>query len=120
MARARCRAACPVAGRQIGFAPMMGQDRAAVMRHGLPLAPMFIWGDDTEYTLRLSREGPGYLVAASGGYGFRCRGEDLLSRGKAGKAFMTLEKGEKVLAPGKVFGDWVAAASENGLARAET
>ncbi|MCL2635903.1 MAG: DNA topoisomerase IV subunit A [Betaproteobacteria bacterium] len=31
-----------------------------------------------------------YLVAADGGYGFRCKGEDLLSRGKAGKAFMTL------------------------------
>ncbi|MGB9354604.1 MAG: DNA gyrase subunit A, partial [Azonexus sp.] len=35
-----------------------------------------------------------YLVAASGGYGFRCKGEDLLSRGKAGKAFMTLPEGE--------------------------
>jgi len=35
-----------------------------------------------------------YLVAASGGYGFRCQGEDLLSRGKAGKAFMTLAEGE--------------------------
>ena len=35
-----------------------------------------------------------YLVAASGGYGFRCRGEDLLSRGKGGKAFMTLAEGE--------------------------
>ncbi len=35
-----------------------------------------------------------YLVAASGGYGFRCQGEDLLSRGKAGKAFMTLPEDE--------------------------
>ncbi len=35
-----------------------------------------------------------YLVAASGGYGFRCQGEDFLSRGKAGKAFMTLPEGE--------------------------
>ncbi|MGV0977194.1 MAG: DNA gyrase C-terminal beta-propeller domain-containing protein, partial [Azonexus sp.] len=35
-----------------------------------------------------------YLVAASGGYGFRCRSEDLHSRGKAGKAFMTLPEGE--------------------------
>lgn len=35
-----------------------------------------------------------YLVAASGGYGFRCKGEDLLSRGKAGKAFMSLAEGE--------------------------
>jgi len=35
-----------------------------------------------------------YLVAASGGYGFRCKGEDLLSRGKAGKALMTLPEDE--------------------------
>jgi topoisomerase-4 subunit A len=35
-----------------------------------------------------------YLVAANGGYGFRCQGSDLLSRGKAGKAFMTLPEGE--------------------------
>jgi topoisomerase-4 subunit A len=35
-----------------------------------------------------------YLVAASGGYGFRCQGADLLSRGKAGKAFMTLPEDE--------------------------
>ncbi|HRE16831.1 MAG TPA: DNA gyrase C-terminal beta-propeller domain-containing protein, partial [Rhodocyclaceae bacterium] len=42
-----------------------------------------------------------YLVASSGGYGFRCKGEDLLSRGKAGKAFLTLAEGEKpvVFAP---------------------
>lgn len=39
--------------------------RSAVMRHGLPLAPMFIWGDDTEYTLRLSKDRPGWLVGAS-------------------------------------------------------
>ena len=35
-----------------------------------------------------------YLVASEGGYGFRCRGDDLLSRGKAGKAFMTLDDNE--------------------------
>ena len=35
-----------------------------------------------------------YLVAADGGYGFRCKGEDFLSRGKAGKSFMTLAEGE--------------------------
>ncbi len=35
-----------------------------------------------------------YLVASSGGYGFRCQGADFLSRGKAGKAFMTLSEGE--------------------------
>ncbi|MDR2187443.1 MAG: DNA topoisomerase IV subunit A [Azonexus sp.] len=33
-----------------------------------------------------------YLLAADGGYGFCCRAEDLLSRGKAGKALMTLNE----------------------------
>ncbi|MEY2633538.1 MAG: hypothetical protein RIR00_2192, partial [Pseudomonadota bacterium] len=36
-----------------------------------------------------------YLVASDAGYGFRCRGEDLVSRGKAGKAFMSLGDGEQ-------------------------
>uniref|UniRef100_UPI0039E67562 DNA gyrase C-terminal beta-propeller domain-containing protein n=1 Tax=Azonexus sp. TaxID=1872668 RepID=UPI0039E67562 len=36
-----------------------------------------------------------YLVAGAGGYGFLVKGEDLLSRGKAGKAFLSLEAGEK-------------------------
>ena len=35
-----------------------------------------------------------YLVAGEGGYGFRCLGADLLSRGKAGKAFLTLDDNE--------------------------
>ncbi len=39
--------------------------RASLQRYGLPLAAMFMWGDDTEYTLRISQEAPGYLVAAS-------------------------------------------------------
>ena len=35
-----------------------------------------------------------YLVASDGGYGFRAKGEDFLSRGKAGKAFLTLGESE--------------------------
>lgn len=48
-----------------------------------------------------------YLVAADGGYGFRCQGEDLLSRGKAGKAFMTLDDTEApvVFQPASSGGD---------------
>ena len=38
-----------------------------------------------------------YLVATDGGYGFRCKGEDFLSRGKAGKSFLTLGEGESPL-----------------------
>lgn len=38
----------------------------AVKRTGLPLKEYFIWGDDTEYTLRLSRNyGQGWLVGKS-------------------------------------------------------
>ncbi|MHB1374283.1 MAG: DNA gyrase subunit A, partial [Thauera sp.] len=55
-----------------------------------------------------------YFFANSGGYGFLCSVADATSRQRAGKAFMSLEKGEKVLAPAKVFGDWIAAASESG------
>jgi dTDP-4-dehydrorhamnose reductase len=39
--------------------------RATLQRHGLPIASMFIWGEDTEYTLRVTTENPGYLVGDS-------------------------------------------------------
>ncbi|MCB1955431.1 MAG: DNA topoisomerase IV subunit A, partial [Rhodocyclaceae bacterium] len=55
-----------------------------------------------------------YLFANSGGYGFICSVGDACSRQKAGKAFMTLEKGETVLRPASVQGDWLLALSEGG------
>ena len=55
-----------------------------------------------------------YLFANSGGYGFIAKVGDLVSRQKAGKAFMSLEEGERVLHPAKVAGDTIAAVSENG------
>jgi GT2 family glycosyltransferase len=40
--------------------------REAVAAYGLPVAEMFIWGDDTEYTFRLSRDREsGYIVGLS-------------------------------------------------------
>ena len=39
--------------------------RPVVACHGLPLAPMFIWGEDSEYTLRVTQDCPGYVVADS-------------------------------------------------------
>jgi len=39
--------------------------REAVDRFGLPLREYFIWGDDFEYTNRLLRDTPGYLVPES-------------------------------------------------------
>lgn len=40
-----------------------------------------------------------YLLANSGGYGFLCPGAELVTSKKAGKAVMTIEKGESILPP---------------------
>lgn len=37
----------------------------AILNHGLPIKEFFIWGDDIEYTRRLSFKGKGYYVPAS-------------------------------------------------------
>ncbi|AYH45113.1 DNA topoisomerase IV subunit A [Azoarcus sp. DN11] len=55
-----------------------------------------------------------WFFANSGGYGFICTLADATSRQRAGKAFMTLEKGEKVLVPARVAGERIAAVSEGG------
>jgi topoisomerase-4 subunit A len=55
-----------------------------------------------------------YLFANSGGYGFIAKVGELVTRQKAGKAFMSLEAGERVLQPARVTGDTIAAVSENG------
>ncbi len=55
-----------------------------------------------------------YLVAGSGGYGFVASVADMVARNKAGKAFLTLDKGEKPLAPAPVQGDSVAVLTQGG------
>ncbi len=55
------------------------------------------------------------LVAKTSGYGFVCTFADLLSRQKAGKAFVSLEDGAQILTPARVAaGDHVAALSSDG------
>ncbi len=39
--------------------------RSTLEEHGLPISSMFIWGEDTEYTLRITQSKPGFLVGAS-------------------------------------------------------
>lgn len=39
--------------------------RVALGEHGLPLSELFIWGEDSDFTLRISRKCPGYLVGSS-------------------------------------------------------
>ena len=55
-----------------------------------------------------------YLFANSGGYGFVAALSDLVSRNRSGKAFMTMAKGEKPVAPAKVAGDTVGAVTQGG------
>lgn len=55
-----------------------------------------------------------WLFASSAGYGFICTLSGATTRQRAGKAFMTLEKGERILPPAPVHGDWIVAVSENG------
>jgi len=40
-------------------------DRRTIERHGLPLADMVMWGEDTEYTMRVTRSAPAFLVGRS-------------------------------------------------------
>jgi topoisomerase IV subunit A len=49
--------------------------------------------------------GQRYLFANSGGYGFVAKSEELLTRVRAGKAFMTLQDGEEVLRPALMPGN---------------
>nr|WP_299242818.1 glycosyltransferase family 2 protein [uncultured Halomonas sp.] len=39
--------------------------RATLSDYGVPISSMFIWGEDTEYTMRITQHKPGYLVATS-------------------------------------------------------
>ncbi|MGQ4880239.1 glycosyltransferase family 2 protein [Billgrantia sp. LNSP4103-1] len=39
--------------------------REILQEYGLPLSSMFIWGEDAEFTLRITRHVPGYLVGRS-------------------------------------------------------
>jgi topoisomerase-4 subunit A len=55
-----------------------------------------------------------YLFAGSGGYGFVATIGDLVSRQKAGKAFMSLDDGEHPIKPAKVAGGTLNALTANG------
>ena len=78
---------------------------------GAPLATLvdFQDGGKLAHALTDSPETQ-YLFANSGGYGFIASVADLVSRNRAGKAFMSLEKGEKPLVPAKVGAGGTAAA----------
>jgi len=71
---------------------------------GAPLATMIELQDGAKLAQALCDAPEAqYLFANSGGYGFIAQVSDLVSRQRAGKAFMALNKGEKPLLPAKVM-----------------
>lgn len=55
-----------------GLVPTLGATFASILLprdtlrvHGVPIASMFIFGEDREYTVRITRGAPGFLVGAS-------------------------------------------------------
>ncbi|MBY0340156.1 MAG: DNA topoisomerase IV subunit A, partial [Rhodocyclaceae bacterium] len=82
---------------------------------GAPITTMIELQDGAKVAQALTAEPETkYLFTGSGGYGFVAAVSDLVSRNKAGKAFMSLEKGEKPLTPVKTQGATLCAVSAAG------
>jgi topoisomerase-4 subunit A len=70
---------------------------------GVPITTMVDFQDGARLAAAIAAPPEtAYVFANSGGYGFVARVADLVTRQKAGKAFMSLESGEKVLPPARV------------------
>lgn len=82
---------------------------------GVPIATLIEFQDGAKLAQALSDSPEArYVFANSGGYGFIASVSDLVSRQRAGKAFMTLDKGERPIKPAKVEGQLLAAVSQTG------
>ncbi|MDP2431331.1 MAG: DNA topoisomerase IV subunit A [Pseudomonadota bacterium] len=82
---------------------------------GVPLATLaeLAKGERLLYALSAAPDSR-WLIASNGGYGFLCHLSDLVSKQRAGKAFLTLEPGWQPLPPARLAGTWVAVAADNG------
>ena len=82
---------------------------------GVPLTTLIEFQDNAKLAQALTDAPEArYLFAGSGGYGFVASLADLVSRQRAGKAFLSLERHERPLLPAKVRGDTLAAISLTG------
>jgi len=83
---------------------------------GVPITTLVDFQDGGKLTQALTDTPEAlYLFANSGGCGFIAAVADLVSRQRAGKAFMSLDTGERPLVPAKVgAGETAAAVSQNG------
>ncbi len=82
---------------------------------GAPLPSFVDMGNSRIAHVLVGKPEDELLVAKTSGYGFICTYGDLLSRQKAGKAFLTVEDGATILPPTRVIdADHLAALSEDG------
>lgn len=85
---------------------------------GEPLTGRFniVGGEMVEHAL-MGGDEQSYLIASDAGYGFVGTFQDMVSKNKNGKAYLTLPKAAKVLAPqtvGNYAQDWCLAISNEG------
>ncbi|MGE5385851.1 MAG: DNA topoisomerase IV subunit A [Betaproteobacteria bacterium] len=66
---------------------------------GAPIASFADFGARKIAQVLVAKPQAEILIAKTSGYGFVCKFEDLLSRQKAGKAFLTVEDGAAILPP---------------------
>jgi topoisomerase-4 subunit A len=82
---------------------------------GAPLNTMIDFQEGGKMALALTAAPESkYLVAGTRGYGFITSIADMVSRNKAGKAFLSLEKGERPLLPVAADGHTVAVLTQGG------
>ena len=83
---------------------------------GVPLTTLIEFQDGAKLAQALTDAPEAqYVFAGTGGYGFIASVADLVSRNRAGKAFMSLDKGEKPVKPAQVSGGGtLAAISQTG------
>ena len=82
---------------------------------GAPLPSFVDMGNSRIAHVLVGKPEDELLVAKTSGYGFICTYGDLLSRQKAGKAFLSVEDGAAILPPCRVAGtDHLAALSDDG------
>ncbi|CAB1370512.1 DNA topoisomerase IV subunit A [Denitratisoma oestradiolicum] len=82
---------------------------------GVPITTLVDFQDGAKISQAISADPEGkYLFAGSGGYGFVARLGDLVGRNKAGKSFLSLDKGEQPLKPAPANGATLCALSAIG------
>ncbi|WP_026376891.1 DNA topoisomerase IV subunit A [Aestuariibacter salexigens] len=85
---------------------------------GEPLTGRFnIVGGEHFAHVIMGAEEQNYLIASDAGYGFVGKYTDMISKNKAGKAYLTLPTGAKVMTPKPVFhveSDWCLCISNEG------